>query len=488
MPHALTVSSPGNPSKLLEAAAFPRLLRGAEERMGLGRGLSMGNRSSAIEAAVRVVLAVLLFGCGETPAAENAGRGGEAPWSGGGGAAGSATTSEGGGGAAPATPTWCTTQWPLATSAAAGFPTETLFVRVLVDGVTPSGGADPALVVEVGAGPADQPPSGDAWTWSAAVPNPECLECGDHDEHMGSAIPSSTAATAWAGRVAYGPDPWTYCDRADGGRQGSADGFHGPDAPQLTVAEPGELSVVTVNLRCLLDDWDARKPLIVDALVAAHADAVAVQEACAEQGGGGRDNVVELVAALETETGLVWSVHRAVTHTSWDLYDEGVAVLAPHPFAGTAVVDLPPGVFPRKLVAARVVGAQGPVVVGATHLDYESAAVRAAQADAAVSGASQLASPGEAIVVGGDMNETPGGAAGDVLAAAGFVDLWADLEPQAPGYTFPADVPQARIDYLWLRAASSGFAPASVTVILGQPVGGVTGSDHRAVHGIVARP
>ena len=385
--------------------------------------------------------------------------------------------------APPGPPTFCETQWPLASTAAVGHPSERLYVQLRVDGVTPSAGGDPALHVEVGHGLAAAPPS--SWTWEGAEWNPDCLSCGDREEWMGTVTPTAAGDYLWAARVAYGASAWVLCDRADGGRLGSTDGFAAADAPTLTASAPGPLRVVTQNLRCLVDSWDARLPVMADGIAAADPELLGVEEACA---GGGRDNLTELTAALHDRTGRDYQIVRTVTHASWSgAYEEGVAVVTPYRVAASQIVALPTGLFPRADVITRVITPQGPIVFAATHLDNLSADARVAEADTLLPALTAFVLPGEGVVQVGDFNEAPSDPVHGLFTAAGFVDSWAALHPGEDGFTFPSSAPTIRIDYVWLLAGDSGFAPGAIARILTDPVGGVYGSDHAGLSAVLSR-
>jgi len=62
------------------------------------------------------------------------------------------------------------------------------------------------------------------------------------------------------------------------------------------------------------------------------------------------------------------------------------------------------------------------------------------------------------------------------------------LRPGEPGYTFPADDPEIRIDYIWLDPGDAGLSPAVIERILVERVGGVTGSDHYGLAGVLSGP
>ena len=56
---------------------------------------------------------------------------------------------------------------------------------------------------------------------------------------------------------------------------------------------------------------------------------------------------------------------------------------------------------------------------------------------------------GPPLAVGGDFNSTPDSVVHQALAAAGLRDAWAECG-QGDGFTYPADTPAKRIDYLFL--------------------------------------
>jgi endonuclease/exonuclease/phosphatase family metal-dependent hydrolase len=232
-----------------------------------------------------------------------------------------------------------------------------------------------------------------------------------------------------------------------------------PDAARPDAAATAPLTVVTLNLRCLIDDWDARLPVLADGLAATGADVFGLQEVCAEP--GGRDALEELLAALAARGVDVAVPVRTTTHLAWDTYQEGLAIVSRHPVAEVAIAALPAGALPRKVLAARIDAPGGPVVVATTHLDHQSGEVRAAQAAAAAAVAGGLAGEAPQILVG-DLNEAPGGGVDDALAGAGLADVWATLRPDDAGATFPSSAPEVRIDYVW----TAGLQARAIAPIL----------------------
>jgi endonuclease/exonuclease/phosphatase family metal-dependent hydrolase len=77
----------------------------------------------------------------------------------------------------------------------------------------------------------------------------------------------------------------------------------------------------------------------------------------------------------------------------------------------------------------------------------------------------------------GDLNAEPGDPALQTLANGGLTDLWASLEPDQAGYTWPSNDPSKRIDYCW---GDDTVAPAAqaIELVATQPVNGIYASDH----------
>jgi endonuclease/exonuclease/phosphatase family metal-dependent hydrolase len=67
------------------------------------------------------------------------------------------------------------------------------------------------------------------------------------------------------------------------------------------------------------------------------------------------------------------------------------------------------------------------------------------------------ATPGDILVIG-DLNQEPSSNAIQYLQRAGLVDCWARVCHGQSGYTYPADAPTTRIDYVLLRSSSRRIA------------------------------
>lgn len=371
---------------------------------------------------------------------------------------------------------WCASQWPLDSMTIANYLTESLFARVAWDGVALTEPQRARTSVQVGFGPVGSPPSHPSWTWTDAVSNSACPDCSDSTEFMGVASVANAGDYLWAARVRYDGSQAVFCDRSDETRLGSSDGWSSNNAPTLTVAPAAQLQVATVNLRCLIDDWDDRLPILISGLVDLSADLLGLQELCSSEA---VDSFVVLQEAL-SESALDYSDStRTDTHRSWDTYDEGIGVLSQHRLAERLVVELPPGALPRKAIMTRAATSLGPVIIVSTHLDHRSAGDRSQQIQAIVTAVDDFARDGEIVLISGDLNEETG-FVGQVLEEAGFQDLWPALE-ETSGPTFPSDEPTSRIDQFWLRPGDSEVRPNAIRRFLTEDVEGVWASDHLGV-------
>jgi hypothetical protein len=126
---------------------------------------------------------------------------------------------------------WCNIQWPEATSTGVGDPTENIYGRVYIAGLTGAGSASPLVNAELGYGPEGANPQTDptSYTWVNAAFN---LSVGNDDEYMTTLIPSAAGVFSYVYRFSSDDCPtWTYCDFGPG----TSDGFSVSDLGTLTV-------------------------------------------------------------------------------------------------------------------------------------------------------------------------------------------------------------------------------------------------------------
>jgi endonuclease/exonuclease/phosphatase family metal-dependent hydrolase len=229
--------------------------------------------------------------------------------------------------------------------------------------------------------------------------------------------------------------------------------------PPTGLDEDGIVRVATYNVHYGFDErWRYDPERIARTIEESGADVVALQEVPAG-----------VLAAHGTDLGR-WLGHRLGMHT---LYAPGIngllgdAILTRLPVATFQVAALPPPDADRKTVARAdlLVDAEDTLVVLATHLGL-------AEPEQMVQLRAVLeASPGDVpAVLLGDLNADDVSAVARALRAAGFRDAFesADIRPLP---TAPAERPDTRIDWIWLR----GYTAVDASVSAGP------GSDHRLV-------
>lgn len=230
----------------------------------------------------------------------------------------------------------------------------------------------------------------------------------------------------------------------------------GPRPPATEAGGTRQLRVATWNLHYgFSEDWRFDPAAIAETLESMDADVVALQEVPAG-----------LPTAYNVDFPL-WLGRRVemepfFSATVNDLL--GDAFLTTVPGARMTATPLPAGGGdPKQLLTLQTDPAGAPVRVLAVHLGVEEEN-RPAQLRTALS----YAGEGAAVLLG-DLNSEEGSVVVDLLAQAGFHDVFRDTGRPAP--TFPATNPSVRIDWIWVR----GLRAEEARVI------DAAHSDHRAV-------
>lgn len=291
---------------------------------------------------------------------------------------------------------------------------------------------------------------------------------------------AASGAVAGGGGSAAGAATGGVAGSASGGAAGLGAADAGNDGSAFDATTSAALVVATANTRCLLDDYSKRKQPLAGGIAALDFDLLALQEICKSSS---TDSLAEIVTMISAQTGRPYTVVRKDTHYNLLAFaDEGIAVVTPHPVVWQKLVDLPKGVFDRGAVMTRVNTSVGTVLFVATHLSFEPQAdVRKAQLSK-IRAEIQLERLGtEPVLLAGDMNEKPSGAAIAETITAGYVDLWATLKPGDPGHTSPVPNPTDRIDYVFAFDDAGSLTPSTASLFLDTPVGGTWPSDHFGV-------
>lgn len=369
---------------------------------------------------------------------------------------------------------WGNVQYPPATTTAVNTPTEPIYGQVWQDTVTDPAGQAGGWRAQVLVGPLGTQPLSQPACWQAydATFN---TQSGNNDEYRAQPVLPRPGLFGVFYRYQPPGGAWLYADLS-----GSTAGLQADQATVVHVtgaADPAPLVVVTLNLRCRLDDWPARLPLVVAALARVQPDVVAFQEDCLDDAGQSQSQQVR--AALGAYAASGFALHHVVTHTATSgtlNWQEGISVMSTWPTTNARVLDLPVGVFPRKAWAVDVTVRGTLFRFYGTHLEFgtQNAAIRAQQAQAI---AADFPAHGR-VVVAGDFNATP-----DTAAVSSFipplVDAWATAMPTQAGATFPANAPTRRIDHILVASAMA--AGMQGAMLLDEHQGSVWLSDHRGV-------
>lgn len=248
--------------------------------------------------------------------------------------------------------------------------------------------------------------------------------------------------------------------------------------PRVAAAN---LRVMTYNIHAGKDAEQVQNlQRVAQVILAADADIVLLQEVDrGTERSGGEDQIATLARLTSMNSAFAKSL-------DYQGGEYGIALLSRFPLDSVRVVRLevsPPqersgrSYEPRVGLHAIARTPHGPLHVLNTHLDPAAQpAYRHQEIIGLLAHVARSVPPAAVLIFGGDLNarpETREIAALDLL----FSDAWADCGT-GPGYSFPADRPDRRIDYLLLRHASCTSAHVLET----------TASDHRPVSVTVRRP
>ena len=266
----------------------------------------------------------------------------------------------------------------------------------------------------------------------------------------------------------------------------SAPAPDGEAAADTAAPNQGLLRVATLNCRCMEGDYALRARGMAAEIKRLAPDAVGLQEVCSLGSGSARKAMADtLLAELKQATGKAWELRRASTHTAWGKYDEGLAVLAPAGAIkqwGSRALPRGQGMFPRKVIWARVATPRGSFYLYSTHLDVKDWKARVAQAKELLAEVGKHAAAGLPQLVVGDFNDLDwtGPIKTITTGPPAFTDTWATRNPGQPGHTISASKPERRIDYIFARTDRLASIKR-VEIAFHKKYQGTWLSDHRGV-------
>jgi endonuclease/exonuclease/phosphatase family metal-dependent hydrolase len=230
-----------------------------------------------------------------------------------------------------------------------------------------------------------------------------------------------------------------------------------PAAPAAAAPEP--IRVLVFNIHAGKDAGG--KPNldgVADLVKSTGAVAALLQEVDVKTARAGG---VDQVDALAKATG--FSPAFGASLINYDSGQYGIATLARFPIGFQATIPLtvlPPQTRaggsqePRIALAAFVQRQPGTPVwhVLNTHLDPAEGTARAQEIARLLDAYKDQAAANEPVLLGGDFNSTPDNPVLAPLAAAGLRDAWTECG-SGDGFTYPANTPVKRIDYLFLSGS-----------------------------------
>lgn len=368
---------------------------------------------------------------------------------------------------------WANFQWPPTVTARVDQWSDLMFGQVWAPNATQPRGQANGWQAELMVGPWGTLPTDDARCWQS-FPATFNVDVGNNDEYMLNVKPTAPGLYSLIFRYRPPGGTWRYGDR-----NGSHNGLQ-PDHAGLMIV-PDErmdhpLVVATLNLRCRIDNWNERLPLVVQALSRVSPDLIAFQEDCREDGLTQAHEVRKRLSALVNRGYEVFWVGTHAATYNGQRYDEGVSVLSAHPVTHSHVLDLPYAWANRKALAVDVEIRGHLLRFYSAHLESgsENQATRMQEIQKLLQDM-PTHHPG---LLAGDFNAQPHEDPVKLLAQH-MTDVWARANPSHAGLTFPAGSPGWRIDYV--------FAPPSLSPgikgarLLEDQMNGTWLSDHRGV-------
>jgi len=228
---------------------------------------------------------------------------------------------------------------------------------------------------------------------------------------------------------------------------------------------PIRLRILTYNIRHG-EGLDGQVDLgrVAEAILHASPDLVALQEVDRRtKRSGGVDQAAELGRLTRMNS----AFGKAIAHSDGE---HGLAVLSRWPIERAQTFLLPTDPKNERravlVIEARPPGAREPLVFISTHLSHETVADRQTQVEAIdrlLGGRDPLLR-----ILGGDLNEVPGGPALKKLEAN-----WTSATASGPMFTFPAKEPKKQIDFVLFRPTGR------LRVVEARVLEEETASDHR---------
>ncbi len=262
-------------------------------------------------------------------------------------------------------------------------------------------------------------------------------------------------------------------------------------ASGITFASGDSLKVLTYNIQGMKPGTEPHVRIvhIIDKLIEIDPDIIGLQEINESINGSGADNQAKVIAdSLSAYFGIPYYYYYQETHLSWsNQFREFIGIITKHPVQETGFFQLIAGAFPRKVIWNKINTPLGTVNFFNTHLSFNSASVRTVQVQQIISYIETIEpnNPAIATMLTGDFNDPPNAASIQQLINSGpdtfYVSTYAYVNPGSPGFTRPSNVPNIKIDYVFLKS-NTVIVPFESSVVMNQPYSGSSYcSDHLGV-------
>lgn len=250
----------------------------------------------------------------------------------------------------------------------------------------------------------------------------------------------------------------------------------------VSPPRPAPLTLVTFNIWHNQGDWAARQPLLIQSLIDADADIIALEEVL-EDANVGLPNQARTLADALSARGRPYSMHFVSTDPEGAPRRYGNAILTRLPVLAHDSRKLQPLDDYRTALRVRVEALGRPTDIVVTHLAWQedAGAIRARQVADLLSWLPQDGTP---LIVMGDFNAPLSDTGLSTLTGVRFFSaLPRDAVPTTlnPAKGHPNRV----IDHVF--AETEFFAPGTASLIGNMPTGGEYPSDHFGVRTTLRR-
>ncbi len=251
------------------------------------------------------------------------------------------------------------------------------------------------------------------------------------------------------------------------------------------------LKILSYNIQGMRPGSDPETRLFhtIQNLKSIDPDIIGIQEINEDVNGTGQDNQGKRITdSLSAYFNTTYYFYQSFTHLSWNnQFREYIGIISKFPVMQQGFKQLPAGTFPRKVVWNSIGTPIGIVNFFNTHLSFNSNIVRTLQVQAIIPYVFQKENsyPGIASILTGDFNAIPGSDPIVLLTHSNidsfYFDSFREINPISSGYTVPANNPDARIDFIFLKNTGNIEIDTSL-VVMNQPYSGNNYcSDHYGV-------